>query len=209
MAGLGGKITEVAQDLGLTVAVADLPADHEGPLVPAPGPAGLTHRAVRRGDGAESRALGLPVADLAGQLHRLPGAGQDVLRPGQPGVGLGQVDQGEALHVLVSGFPGGGQDPLEAVEAEVELAQLQVGAAEVDHGVDVLTPSVAGLAADVTRLGVAAEGVGELAEAGVRMAEAVQRRNSVSTNPGATIVWAVGESGVSGSFNPLAMETSG
>jgi hypothetical protein len=33
--------------------------------------------------------------------------------------------------------------------------------------------------------------------------------NSVSTNPGAAIVWAVGESGVSGSFNPLAMETSG
>lgn len=33
--------------------------------------------------------------------------------------------------------------------------------------------------------------------------------NSVSTNPGAAIVWAVGESGISGSFNPLAMETSG
>jgi hypothetical protein len=33
--------------------------------------------------------------------------------------------------------------------------------------------------------------------------------NSVSTNPGAAIVWAVGESGASGSFNPLAMETSG
>ncbi len=33
--------------------------------------------------------------------------------------------------------------------------------------------------------------------------------NSVSTNPGAAIVWAVGESGVSGSFNPLALQTSG
>ena len=33
--------------------------------------------------------------------------------------------------------------------------------------------------------------------------------NSVSTSPGAAIVWAVGESGISGSFNPLAMETSG
>jgi hypothetical protein len=33
--------------------------------------------------------------------------------------------------------------------------------------------------------------------------------NSVSTNPGGAIVWAVGESGVSGSFNPLAMDTSG
>jgi hypothetical protein len=33
--------------------------------------------------------------------------------------------------------------------------------------------------------------------------------NSVSTSPGAAIVWAAGESGVSGSFNPLAMETSG
>jgi hypothetical protein len=33
--------------------------------------------------------------------------------------------------------------------------------------------------------------------------------NSVSTNPGAATVWAVGESGISGSFNPLAMETSG
>jgi hypothetical protein len=33
--------------------------------------------------------------------------------------------------------------------------------------------------------------------------------NSVSTSPGSAIVWAVGESGVSGSFNPLAMETSG
>jgi hypothetical protein len=32
---------------------------------------------------------------------------------------------------------------------------------------------------------------------------------SVSTNPGAAIVWAVGFSGTSGSFNPLAMETSG
>jgi hypothetical protein len=33
--------------------------------------------------------------------------------------------------------------------------------------------------------------------------------NSVSTNPGGAIVWAVGESGISGSFDPLAMETSG
>jgi hypothetical protein len=33
--------------------------------------------------------------------------------------------------------------------------------------------------------------------------------NSVSTNPGGAIAWAVGESGISGSFNPLAMETSG
>jgi len=33
--------------------------------------------------------------------------------------------------------------------------------------------------------------------------------NSVSTTPGAATVWAVGESGISGSFNPLAMETSG
>jgi hypothetical protein len=33
--------------------------------------------------------------------------------------------------------------------------------------------------------------------------------NSVSATPGAGIVWAVGESGVSGSFNPLAIETSG
>jgi len=33
--------------------------------------------------------------------------------------------------------------------------------------------------------------------------------NSVSTSPGAAIVWAVGESGISGSFNPLAIETSG
>ena len=33
--------------------------------------------------------------------------------------------------------------------------------------------------------------------------------NSVSTSPGAAIVWAVGESGASGSFNPLAIETSG
>jgi hypothetical protein len=33
--------------------------------------------------------------------------------------------------------------------------------------------------------------------------------NSVSTNPGAAIVWAVGESGISGSFNPLAMQTAG
>jgi hypothetical protein len=32
--------------------------------------------------------------------------------------------------------------------------------------------------------------------------------NSVSTSPGAAIVWAVGESGISGSFNPLAMEIS-
>jgi hypothetical protein len=33
--------------------------------------------------------------------------------------------------------------------------------------------------------------------------------NSVSTNPGGAIVWAAGESGISGSFNPLAMETPG
>src|SRR5215831_7617617 len=154
VAGLGGKIAEVAQDLGLTVTVTDLPAHHEGLLVPVPGPGGLPHRAVSRGDGAESRAFGLPVTDLPGHLHRLLRAGQDVLGPGQADVGLDQVDQGEALHVLVARFPGGGQDPLEAVEAEVEPAQLQVGAAEVDHGVDVLAPAVAGLAADVARFGV-------------------------------------------------------
>jgi hypothetical protein len=33
--------------------------------------------------------------------------------------------------------------------------------------------------------------------------------NSVSASPGAGTVWAVGESGISGSFNPLAMETPG
>jgi hypothetical protein len=30
--------------------------------------------------------------------------------------------------------------------------------------------------------------------------------NSVSASPGAGIVWAVGESGTSGSFNPLVMQ---
>jgi hypothetical protein len=33
--------------------------------------------------------------------------------------------------------------------------------------------------------------------------------NSVSATPRAGTVWAVGESGISGSFNPLAMDTSG
>jgi len=30
--------------------------------------------------------------------------------------------------------------------------------------------------------------------------------NSVSTRPGAAIVWAVGDSGISGSFNPLVLQ---
>jgi len=33
--------------------------------------------------------------------------------------------------------------------------------------------------------------------------------NAVSASPGAGTVWAVGESGESGSFNPIGMETSG
>src|SRR6516165_7825866 len=53
-AGLGGKITEVAQDLGLPVTVTGLPADDESLLVPVPGLVGLSHRAVSRGARPES-----------------------------------------------------------------------------------------------------------------------------------------------------------